>query len=83
MEEVIFPTQRTISWNPLYSFLSTIANEAVFTLAFTPILFRSYGSKSLSKQFEKKINPYYITGLSDAESTFVISVYKKKDTKTK
>ncbi len=67
----------------MYSFLSTIANEAVFTLAFTPILFRSYGSKSLSKQFEKKINPYYITGLSDAESTFVISVYKKKDTKTK
>jgi hypothetical protein len=38
--------------------------------------------KNLNKNNYEKVNPYFVSGFSDAESTFGISIYKKKEYKT-
>ena len=74
--------QQTISGKFMYNLLGTLKKGIVFTSAFTVPLFRYYGSESKAKQLENKIYPYYVTGLSDVEASFILSIYKKKDSKT-
>jgi len=82
MKEENLSMQQTISGKFINNLFGTLKKGTVFTSAFTVPLFRYYGSESKAKQLEKKIYPYYVTGLSDAESSFILSIYKKKDSKT-
>jgi len=90
--------QRTISWNPEYSFLGTLIILAeifyeyfhfrffamLISIPSLPILVRYYSVKAVVKNPEVKaeLDPNYVSGFSDGESSFVISIYKKKGYKT-
>lgn len=56
----------------------------VISICPLPILSRSYSVKAEVKdpKGKAKLNPNYVSGFSDGESSFVISMYKKKGYKT-
>jgi len=74
----------------LLTLLDTLLNYTVLSLGLFPPRFRYYSSKSNSKPLlqhsisgNNKINPYYVTGFSDAESSFILSIYKNNKISSK
>ena len=77
-------SQQTISENFSNNLLDTLKNGTVHSL-YLPvgkILFRCYSSESKTKQEIRKLDPNYVTGYSDAESSFILSIYEKKSCTT-
>lgn len=76
--------QQTISENFINNLLDTLINGSD-CITFCPVgktLFRCSGSEFNAKQAENELNPNYVTGYSDAESSFIISIYEKKSCTT-
>ena len=77
----------------LFNLQDTLSKLSFHTWTYIFILFRHYiySKKTNSKQISqysiscdnKNIHPYYVTGFSDAESSFIISIYKNNKKKSK
>lgn len=83
-----FIKQILLSLLILLTLLDTLLNYTVLSLGLFPPRFRYYSSKSNSKPLlqhsgNNKINPYYVTGFSDAESSFILSIYKNNKISSK